>query len=229
MSTGAADQGFELLHAGVILRSPRGGPADAPDLLVRSVLDGAERIWRVQRSLAFSRREPDVELAIDEDDRATLRFGDDVLTGAIPDFGSEIRATYRAGGGAVGNVPAGAVTTVVDAPELAGARVTNPAPAGGGADRESIEHAVRNAPAVFRSQERAVTAGDYRALALQVNGVGKVRADADRRNVVTLHVARPVAGRSTTRWRPPCWRSSPSAGPSPRWSRSPTWNTCRCR
>ena len=46
---------------------------------------------------------------------------------------------------------------------------------------------------MFRSQERAVTAGDYRALALQVNSVGKVRADADRRNVVTLHVA-PAGG-----------------------------------
>lgn len=80
----------------------------------------------------------------------------------------------------------------MDAPQLAllGARVSNPAPATGGAERESIDHAMQHAPAIFRSRRRAVTAEDYRALALDFKGVGKVRAEAVRNwNTVTLYVA----------------------------------------
>ncbi|MFI6324351.1 baseplate J/gp47 family protein [Nonomuraea sp. NPDC050556] len=188
-SDGSADQRFPLLRTGVILRSL--SPAN-PDITVRTELGGAAQSWTPQRSLAFSRGgQRDYTLDIDEDDRGVLRFGDGRLTGSIPPVGCTILATYRVGGGAHGNVAAGAVNTVVEAPALAvaGARVINPEPATGGADRESIEHAVANAPAVFRSMDRAVTADDYRALALNVNGVGKVRASADRRNVVTLYVA----------------------------------------
>jgi hypothetical protein len=48
---------------------------------------------------------------------------------------------------------------------------------------------VRHAPSVFRSLRRAVTAADYRALALQLGGVGKVRSEATSWNTVTLYVA----------------------------------------
>jgi predicted phage baseplate assembly protein len=131
---------------------------------------------------------------IDEDDQATVVFGDGDL-GAKPEKGAEVRATYRVGGGAVGNVAARKISTVVLAPDLTrvGATVVNPAPAVGGSDRESIERAVGHAPAVFRSMRRAVTAADYEALALDFPGVGKVRAEASNWNTVTLHVA-PAAG-----------------------------------
>ncbi|MBP2326534.1 hypothetical protein JOF56_006919 [Kibdelosporangium banguiense] len=183
-SDGSPGQRFPLLRAGVILRG-------TDDIVVRSELGGVVQAWTFQRSLAFSRSQQDFTVDIDENDRATLRFGDGRVTGFIPPLGSTIRVTYRVGGGALGNVAANTIKTVADAPALAtaGARVFNPAPATGGADRESIEHAVDNAPAVFRSLERAVTTEDYRALALSVNGVGKVRASADRRNVITLFVA----------------------------------------
>ena len=65
----------------------------------------------------------------------------------------------------------------------------NPKPATGGAERESIAHAVLHAPSVFRSLKRAVTAPDYEALALDFKGVGKVRAEATNWNAVTLFVA----------------------------------------
>ena len=97
----------------------------------------------------------------------------------------------------LGNVAAGARSRPSSTrPELAllGATVTNPLPATGGADRESIEHAVRHAPAVFRSQRRAVTAGDYEALALTVQRASaRCGADADRLERVTLLVA-PAGG-----------------------------------
>jgi predicted phage baseplate assembly protein len=102
-----------------------------------------------------------------------------------------IQVTYRVGGGLSGNVTAGSIQTIVGAPQLAllGATVSNPNPASGGSDRESIESAVQHAPAVFRSLKRAVTAADYEALALSFKGVGKVQASGTGWNTVTLYVA----------------------------------------
>jgi hypothetical protein len=95
------------------------------------------------------------------------------------------------GGGPAGNVFPDSIQTIVGAPQLAllGARVTNPFPSTGGADRESIQHAVQHAPSVFRSLKRAVTRADYEALALNFKGVGKVQARATGWNIVTLYVA----------------------------------------
>ena len=108
-----------------------------------------------------------------------------------------IRASYRTGGGTQGNVAANKITTLVDAPglSLVGAKIYNQAEATGGAERESIEHAVEHAPGVYRSFRRAVTADDYRALALNFNGVGKVRAEATNWNEITLYVAPQGGGR----------------------------------
>ncbi len=88
-------------------------------------------------------------------------------------------------------MPRDAIRTISDAPQLSlvSAEVTNEAPATGGAERESIEHAVQHAPSVFRSLRRAVTTPDYEALALEFAGVGKVRARATNWNTVTLYVA----------------------------------------
>jgi hypothetical protein len=45
--------------------------------------------------------------------------------------------------------------------------VTNPFAAAGGIDPESMETVRQNAPAAFRTQERAVTAGDYEDMVLR--------------------------------------------------------------
>ena len=115
--------------------------------------------------------------------------------GAIPAPGSIIKVSYRVGGGSQGNVAPDTIQTIIDAPQLAllGAQVTNPGAATGGAERESIAHAVSHAPQVFRSLKRAVTTQDYEALALDFKGVGKVLAEGTSWNVVTLFVA-PAGG-----------------------------------
>lgn len=190
-SDGTADQSFPLGHAGLILRSRGAGSEIHRDLIVVSDLGGTPTEWTPRETLAFSRAgQHDFVVEIDQDDRAVLRFGDGEL-GAVPAAGAQLRATYRVGGGGHGNVPANSISSVVDAPQLAllGTRVSHAEGATGGAERESIEHAVTHAPSVFRSHQRAVTAEDYRALALDFAGVGKVRAEATSWNVVTLYVA----------------------------------------
>ncbi|MEV6871428.1 baseplate J/gp47 family protein [Amycolatopsis sp. NPDC051128] len=190
-SDGSRDQSFPLAHPGLILRPP--GPAQqaGQDVTVVSQLGASITAWTLRETLAFSEAgQQDYMIRIDDGNRASVIFGDGVF-GAIPPQGTFIRATYRVGGGLAGNVPANAITTIVNAAQLAllGGAVSNPAPATGGAERETIEHAVQHAPAVFRSLRRAVTAEDYEALALSFKGVGKVRAVATGWNEVTLFVA----------------------------------------
>jgi Baseplate J-like protein len=103
----------------------------------------------------------DFVVEMDEDGRATLRFGDGVLARA-PE--NDLVASYRVGRGRAGNVGRGAIAHLV----MAGARlekVRNPLPARGGVDPESIQDVKLFAPQAFRRQERAVTEADYAAIA----------------------------------------------------------------
>lgn len=146
---------------------------------------------RIASTLAFSRgADPDFALETDENEITTVVFGDGQY-GMIPPSGVRLLATYRTGGGAFGNVGAGQITVINQAPQLQllGARVVNRAPASGGADREAIEQAARFAPTVFTSMNRAVTAEDYVAQAKLFPGVAKVHAVARNWNTVTLYVA----------------------------------------
>lgn len=194
-SPGTANQRYTLTHAKLILRSLGQGQTVNRDIILITELGQVRDEWTLQESLAFSREgQKDFAIEVDEEDRATVMFGDGVL-GAIPAPGSIIKASYRVGGGSQGNVTPNTIQTIIDVPDLArlGAQVTNPGPATGGAERESIEHAVSHAPQVFRSRKRAVTAQDYEALALDFKGVGKVLAEGTSWNVVTLYVA-PAGG-----------------------------------
>lgn len=197
ISEGKPNQRFTLSHAGVILRSVNTTQQVNQDILLLTEQGGIVEQWTLLESLAFSREQQrDFVVEIDDQDRATVIFGDGAF-GLIPPSGCQIRVTYRVGGGTFGNVPANTIETLASAPDLArvGAKVTNPAIASGGADRESIEQAVMNAPKVFRSLKRAVTADDYKALALNFNGVSKVRAEPSNWNTVTLYIAPKGGGR----------------------------------
>lgn len=105
---------------------------------------------------------------IDDDGVAWLRFGDGVC-GRQPAAGTQFQASYLSGGGPAGNVAAEAIRYLV----YRGAQVDgfglslrNPLPAVGGLAPETVAAARLNAPYAFRSVlQRAVTAGDYAALA----------------------------------------------------------------
>jgi hypothetical protein len=102
---------------------------------------------------------------------AQLRFGDGEL-GRRPSVGSQFTATYRIGGGVVGNVGAETISRLVlkNLKNLKVDDVTitvrNPLSAVGGVDAEPIEAARLFAPTAFRKQiERAIIAADYAELA----------------------------------------------------------------
>jgi hypothetical protein len=95
--------------------------------------------------------------------RTRLRFGDD-LNGRRPNAGDGFTATYRVGNGTVGNVGAGAIAHIVTDKGGIDA-VTNPLPATGGTDPETIDEVRTAAPHAYRRQERAVTVEDWAEMA----------------------------------------------------------------
>jgi hypothetical protein len=103
----------------------------------------------------------------DGDGGTTIRFGDGTF-GLIPEAGTTFTVVYRVGGGAVGNVPADTIVTVAPG-QAQGSLVTsctNPFPATGGTDAETIAQVRSRAPQQFRAQPlRAVLAADYAAAA----------------------------------------------------------------
>ncbi len=101
-----------------------------------------------------------------------LVFFSDGKNGAIPPcgVGETIRITYRAGGGERANQPSGAVSGIGSAIGFVN-RVTNPLPICGGCDRETVSQAVRRGEETMRHALRAVTAGDYEALAQEASGL----------------------------------------------------------
>lgn len=111
---------------------------------------------------------------VENDGRARIRFGDD-HHGKRPNSGTAFVARYRVGNGSLGNVGIDAIAHVVSG--VGGVvRVRNPLSASGGVDPEDIEIARRDAPQAFRTQERAVTAADYAAIAERLPEVQRATA-----------------------------------------------------
>jgi hypothetical protein len=123
-------------------------------------------VWQEQTTLLDSQSDDQVyRVEIDDAGDATVVFGDGTF-GAAPPAVSVVTASYRAGGGAVGNVGAGTLTeasSVTPMPWLIS--VTNPVAATGGRDFESGDHARRIGPATFHQPLVAVTASDYESAA----------------------------------------------------------------
>ena len=109
----------------------------------------------------------------------TVNFGDN-QNGKIPAPGTNnVRAVYRVGGGVQGNVGANKINRMVsNIYEVSS--VTNPSPASGGVDRETVESIKRMAPRMLRTLWRAVTAEDYKTLAEALPGVAKATVLAPR-------------------------------------------------
>jgi len=146
---------------------------------------------RIGSTLAFSgNADTDYAIETDENSVTSVIFGDGQY-GRIPPTGSRIIASYRSGGGTVGNVGKEQITQILKAPQLQllGIKVINRSPASGGAERESIDQAIKYAPSVFSSMQRAVTAADFVAQAKLFPGVSKARAEAPNWNVIQLYIA----------------------------------------
>jgi baseplate J-like protein len=150
--------------------------------------DKLYRVWKEVEGFALPAEDPNVYMV----DRvsgvfsfapaleATVTQGEGAL-GAVPGAGREILVWYSRGGGAAGNVAAGALDMLKDG-NLAGIKsVRNDADATGGRNAETIENALVRGPAELHSLKRAVTARDFESLVMRERGgIALVKAFAER-------------------------------------------------
>jgi len=120
------------------------------------------------------------------DGTVSVAFGDGLL-GSRPASGSNnVRATYRKGVGAAGNVQREQLSQALDRP-LGLKGVTNLVAATGGVDPEAEAHARVSIPIPVRTLGRAVSLQDFADFALAFTGIGKASA-----TVLTLGTGRTI-------------------------------------
>ena len=102
-------------------------------------------------------------------------FGDGVEGATLPTGTNNLQANYRIRSGSSGNVGTGALTTLMDRP-LGVSGVTNPSPATGGQDPQSIDDIRSNAPQTVLTLGRAVSITDYQNYVSTFAGIAKAYA-----------------------------------------------------
>ncbi|MFE7189600.1 putative baseplate assembly protein [Kitasatospora sp. NPDC057541] len=148
--------------------------------------------WHEVDSLAG--RGPDERVyvtATATDGRTTVTFGDGVHGSRLPTGRENVRARYRIGIGAPGNVGAGRITQLTTRP-LGVSAVVNPLPATGGADPDGPGLARRTVPLAVTSLDRLVSVPDYEDFTRSRAGIGRAaatRLSDGRRELVHVTVA----------------------------------------
>ena len=133
--------------------------------------------------------------APDANGQTVVQFGDGGTGARLPSGVNNVRAIYRKGSGAVGNVLAGQLTLLGSRP--AGVRaVTNPLPAADGVDPEARDDARRNAPMTALTLDRVVSLRDHADFARAYSG-HRPRGRRRRRGGC-------AADRARCRWRDHC-------------------------
>jgi predicted phage baseplate assembly protein len=123
------------------------------------------------------------------------------FAGRLPSGTFNVSALYRTGGGKGGNLAVGRLSTVMT-PILGVRAVSNPVPADGASDPESIDDLRTAAPQSVRALDRVVSLADHESFARTRPGIGKALATELRvgmRSAVCLTIATtdmtsPVAG-----------------------------------
>ena len=185
VSDGSPNQMYQLVNSSVI--------NDSVEVTINGV-----SYQKVENLIDSNSYDPVFSVYTTADDITFIMFGDSV-SGRIPPNGIQIYATYRIGGGTLGNIASNTIKYVIKVPGgaiPAGLTVSNQdisisgdGAATGGADAESTDSIRINAPLSIRAINRAVSLADYSYLAVQVSGVSKAIATANVYTSVTLYFA----------------------------------------
>lgn len=110
-----------------------------------------------------------------DDDKTLVIFGNGKRGMRLPTGRENVKARYRSGIGAPGNVAARQISLLASRP-LGVKEVINPMRASGGADRETAEGIRRNAPIAILALDRLLSTSDYADFARNFAGIGKAAA-----------------------------------------------------
>jgi predicted phage baseplate assembly protein len=148
---------------------------ETSSLVIEVEEDEGMRVWPLVADIAMAGRSQRA-CAVDAE-AGTVRFGDGV-SGAVPASGRAIHVAYmRAGGGVAGNVSAGSLKSVTGPNPAIKLKLNQPMPMAGGIEAETLEQAEARIPAELRHGDRAVTCGDFAALAAVTPGVNVGRIE----------------------------------------------------
>lgn len=160
--TGQPNQSYSLVNTQI-----------EPGSVVLEVEDaGGWRPWEAVDGF-FASGEGDRHFVVDTA-AGTVTFGNG-LQGFVPQIGQRIRVTaYRHGGGMAGNVAPEAIDKLSPGKAV---KLSNPLPAHGGANAETIGQALDRIPGELRRRDRAVTESDFKELALLAPGANLARSE----------------------------------------------------
>ncbi len=132
--------------------------------------------WHEVRSLHMSGPKDRVyTVLLNNDGKATIKFGDGVNGARLPTGRENVRAVYRTGLGREGDVDAGKLSLLMTMP-LGVKGVKNPMATSGGTDAEELESARINASLDLFTLGRLVSLQDYSDYARAYPGIGKALA-----------------------------------------------------
>jgi hypothetical protein len=188
-----SNQRFALLQAPLTwVPAPT---VDGRESSLELTIDGV-RWTRVNALLDAGPSDRVYQLDVDAEGRTTVLLGDGRHGARAPSGQENVVARYRKGIGLAGEVATGEIGLMTAGPP--GVRqVSNPLPATGAADPESIADARRNAPSTVLTLGRLVSVSDYQDFARTFAGIGKAHAAAlwtGKRSVVHLTVASASGG-----------------------------------
>ncbi|NIM16383.1 MAG: putative baseplate assembly protein, partial [Candidatus Aminicenantes bacterium] len=187
-SDGSADQTFQLKQFPVMpgqqvwVKEPEMPAADEYEKIVREEGEDAVAVTRDEKEAVteirvrwhakdnFYSSGPRSRHYMIEPIIGEIRFGDG-SRGMIPPMGTDNIwcSLYRTGGGVRGNVEKSKITRLKAAlPHIAG--VTNPEPAAGGMDAETIDEIKTRGPILLKHRDRAVTTEDFEWLMKEAPG-----------------------------------------------------------
>ncbi len=168
-SASQAGQSFPLSRS-PLTYLPAPTAAGAASTLVTSVNGVA---WQEVDNLASAGPADHVYMTqTDAKGKTTVLFGDGVHGARLPTGAANVSAVYRVGLGADGNALAGQISQPQTRPQGVQG-VTNPLPASGGADPDTVEMARGNAPLAVMALDRVVSVQDYQDFARAWAGIGK--------------------------------------------------------
>lgn len=162
------------------------GIASTMELRVNGIL------WHEHASLATLAVDDRGYVTRQSDDGQTIvTFGDGRHGARLPTGQENVKALYRSGIGAAGNVKAQQLKLLASRP-LGVKDVTNPIPASGGADAEGSEAIRANVATALHAFDRLLSTSDYADFARSFAGIGKAsatRSHDGRRSGVKVVIA----------------------------------------
>jgi acylphosphatase len=181
-------QSFRLQKSPVTFVHQPGAPHGVADSLQVQI---AGVIWKEAGDFYGHAADERIFVTTQDAKGMSVQFGDGGTGSRLPSGRGNVVGTYRQGIGLAGNVPAGALRTLLDRPVgLKG--VSNPGKASGGAEPESVDQTRGNAPNTVRTFGRIVSLQDFEDAAREYAGVAKARASwlwSGEEQIVYLTVA----------------------------------------